>query len=170
MQEAIINIVNSTIEHPEITTLIISMLPIVELRGALPWAYIFGGLTLKSAFIISIIGNFIVSIPILLIMPKVIDFLNGIPAQFQSNFLYRFFNWVLLRARKKGGVVEKYKFWGLIIFVGIPLPITGAWTGSVAASVFSLNIRNSLFGILAGLIMSASIVSMLLFTGNWIIN
>jgi uncharacterized membrane protein len=170
MQEAIINIVNSTIEHPEITTLIISMLPIVELRGALPWAYVFGGLTLKSAFLISIVGNFLISIPILLITPKVIELLHNIPVQYQNNFLYKFFNWVIIRARNKGGVVEKYKFWGLIIFVGIPLPITGAWTGSVAASVFNLRFSNSLVGVLFGLVMSASIVAILLLTGNWIIN
>jgi uncharacterized membrane protein len=67
-------------------------------------------------------------------------------------------------------MIKKYHFWGLVLFVGIPLPVTGAWTGCIAAHLFGIPKLKALAAIMLGLCLSGTIVSILLMTGNWIIN
>ncbi len=143
----------------EIVTIIISTLPIIELRGAIPWALaqppIGGGLPVATAVFFSIIGNFIPVIPLLLFFDKIYKWLYPYPV------FNRFFEWLFARTRRKGKLIEKYEFWGLVIFIGIPLPVTGAWTGTLAAYIFGLKFWKSVIAAIFGLLMSATIVTLI---------
>ncbi len=157
MQEQIIYYLSSL--PNELITVIISMLPIVELRGAIPWALagppIGGGLPVYSAVFFAIIGNLIPVIPLLLFFEKIYKWLSPVPV------FNRFFEWLFNRTRKKGELIEKYEFWGLVVFVGIPLPVTGAWTGTLAAFLFGIKLWKSFLAIILGLLMSSTIVTLL---------
>ncbi len=143
----------------ELVTVIIGMIPIAELRGAIPWALanppIGGGLTWPVACAFAIFGNFIPVIPLLLFFERVYLFLSRWP------IFERFFNWLFARTRKKGKMIERYEMWGLVVFVGIPLPVTGAWTGTLAAFLFGVKWYKAALAIMAGLFMSATIVTLL---------
>ena len=81
-----------------------------------------------------------------------------------------FFNLIFNRTRRKSKNIEKYKFYGLILFVGIPLPVTGAWTGCIAAYLFGIENIKTFIGLFLGICMSASIVSILTIFGYYVIN
>ena len=140
----------------EILVFIVSILPISELRGGLIAASILG-LNPLSSYIISMIGN-IIPIPIvLLFFDKVLDF-------FERKKLFSKFNSYLHRkVEKNKSSIEKYGYFGLVIFVGIPLPGTGAWTGCLIASVLDMNKKKSFVAILLGIIMASIIMLILSF-------
>ncbi len=119
-----------------VATFIISMLPIVELRGGIPYGVGFG-LKPLEAFIAAVLGN-------MLPIPFVLLLLNGILSWMkrQENFLGKIAEWLENKAYKNKGTIDKYKALGLLILVAIPLPGTGAWTGSLVAVV--LGIKNKL--------------------------
>ena len=108
-------------------TLLISMVPVIELRGALPIATA-NGLNFWAAIVVSIIGNLIPVPFILIFIRKIFDWMKR-----HSKALGRLVARFEARAAKKSGTVEKYEFWGLVVLVAIPLPGTGAWTGSLGA-------------------------------------
>ncbi len=136
----------------------IAMVPIFELRGAIPWALsnppIGGGLDWQTAFVFAYIGNFIPVIPLLLFLDPVTKFLR------RWDIFDRFFEWLFKRTRRKGRMIEKYEIIGLLLYVGIPLPGTGAWTGSLAAYLFGVNLKNSIFAISIGILLAGIIVTM----------
>lgn len=130
----------------------ISMLPIVELRGAVPYGVTILQMPFWTTYLIAVIGN-LLPIPIILLMVKpVLHFMQKIKI---FNKLATFF---LEKGHKAGEKFGDAKYWALFIFVAIPLPGTGAWTGSLAAALLDLNKWKSfwaiMFGVLAaGLIM-----------------
>ena len=142
----------------EAVTLILATLPIAELRGAIPWALssppVGGGLSWQTAYVFAVIGNFIPVIPILLLLEPVSNRLR------RFAFFDRFFEWLFARTRKRGGMIEKYEALGLIIFVGIPLPITGAWTGSVAAFIFGIPLKYAIPCIIMGILLAGVVVTL----------
>lgn len=164
MVESLIAYIDNTIDNAYILTFILSMLPVSELRGAIPWAYFFTEIPLYLISAISIAGNFIITIPIINILKPSIKLASRWPVG------ERLFDWILNRTRRKGDMIKKYHFWGLVLFVGIPLPVTGAWTGCIAAHLFGIPKLKALVAIMLGLCLSGTIVSILLMTGNWIIN
>jgi uncharacterized membrane protein len=89
-----------------------------------------------------------------------------------SNYLRRFyplrkfFEWFVERTKNKAGLIEKYEALGLALFVGVPLPMTGAWTGCIAATLFKIRFRYALFAIVAGVLIAAAIVTAVYFTGK----
>ena len=122
----------------EIIIFIISMIPILELRGGLLAASpALLNVPILRAIPICIAGNLLPIPFILLLIEKVLDLMEQIP------FLDRIALWVREKADKHKGQVETYGFWGLVLFVGIPLPGTGAWTGSLVASLLHMNLRKS---------------------------
>ena len=164
MAETLIPYIEYISHNPLVTTFILAMLPITELRGSIPWAYIFTDIPLALIIITSIGGNFLISIPIMnLLDPSIRIFSRWKVGE-------QFFSWLLSRTRSRGAMIEKFHFWGLVLFVGIPLPITGAWSGCVAAHLFGIPKPKAFFAILLGLCLIATIVTTLLVTGNWIIN
>ena len=142
----------------ELVTLFIAMIPIFELRGAIPWALsnppIGGGLHWQTAFIFAYIGNFIPVIPLLLFLDPVTNFLR------RWKIFDHFFEWLFKRTRRKGKMIEKYEIIGLLLYVGIPLPGTGAWTGSLAAYLFGVSFKNSIVSIAIGILLAGIIVTM----------
>ena len=139
-------------------TALIAMLPVAELRGAIPWALaappVGGGLSWQTAYIWAVIGNFVPVIPSLLLLEPVSQWLR----RFKP--FDRFFTWLFERTRKRGGMIEKYEALGLILFVGIPLPVTGAWTGAVAAFLFGVRFRYAVPCILAGILLAGVVVTL----------
>lgn len=143
----------------ELTTFILAMLPVSELRGAIPFG-IATGISLEKVLIIAIIGNLIPVIPILFLLKPVSEYLRRF-------FLFKkFFDWLFERARKKAHLVEGYETLGLILFVAIPLPATGAWTGCVAASLFKMRLRYAFLAVSTGVFIAAFIVTAVCLIGK----
>ena len=136
----------------EIVVFIISLMPILELRGGMIASAILNIPYIKAA-IICIIGN-ILPIPfILLFLKKIFNWMD------KWKFTRDFVEYFRKIAHNNKSKVEKYGFWGLVLFVGIPLPGTGAWTGSLVASVFDMDIKKASIGILLGIILAFIIMS-----------
>ena len=140
---------------PPITTVVVAALPIVELRGALPYALTIGDLPLWQAFIYAVIGNMLPIPFIILLLEPATNFVR------RWEIGDRFVEWLFARTRRKGKKIEMYEAWGLIMFVAIPLPVTGAWTGSLAGHLFGLKPLKVFFACLAGVCIAGVIVSAL---------
>ena len=147
------SIVNALSGLPkELITLIIASLPVAELRVAIPVAMAMGQPPLKT-FILAIIGN-------LLPVPFLLFLFEPVSNKLRHFFLWRrFFDWLFERTRRKASLVEKYEALGLILFVAIPLPVTGAWTGCVAATLFKIRFRYAFPAIACGVFIAACIVT-----------
>lgn len=142
-----------------VSALLISTLPIFELRGGIPVAINYFKIQWWLAYIVCVIGNMIPVVPILL-------FLGGVSKALSRFALSRrFFDWLFSRTRKRGGIVEKYRSLGLVLFVAIPLPVTGAWTGSVAAFLFGMRLAPSFLYIFFGVLVAGVIVTVLSLLG-----
>ena len=136
----------------------ISMFPLVELRGAIPYA-VAQGLPLVPSYIISIIGNMLPVPIIFLFARKVLEWGKD------KKIIGKFFTWCLEKGEKGG---EKLKatagnkgiFFALLLFVGIPLPGTGAWTGTLAASFLNLDFKTSVSAVALGVILAGIIMSL----------
>jgi len=141
----------------ELQTFIIAATPIIELRGAIPIALFNYELSTSSAFIFSVLGNIFPVIFILLFFEKVSNFLSQ-----KSKLFKRFFDWLFARTRKKHqGNYERFRDLFLVIFVSIPLPITGAWTGSLCAFLFGIPFKRAFPLISLGVIIAGVIVTLI---------
>ncbi|MFA5145225.1 MAG: small multi-drug export protein [Candidatus Omnitrophota bacterium] len=127
-------------------------LPVTELRGAIPLA-LYYGMSFSKAFWLSVLGNIIFVAPALLIFEPISNRLR------KFKLWSRFFDWLFERTRRNADKIQKYEALGLAIFVAIPLPMTGAWSGVVAASLFKIKFRYAFIAILAGVISAGLIVS-----------
>lgn len=143
-----------------LSTVLIAMLPISELRGAIPVAIGIYGIKPIDAFILAVIGNMIPVVPLLLFLESVSNFLR------RWNFWDGFFTWLFTRThRNHSESFEKYGTLALAIFVAIPLPATGAWTGCAAAFVFGIKFRHALLAITLGVIAAGIIVTLITIAG-----
>jgi uncharacterized membrane protein len=134
-------------------TVIISMTPFVELRLSLPLAIAYYGMEWKLAFFVAVVGN-IIPVPfIILLLNKVEKWLRKYKRW--ERILDRFFDYTRRRARKS---VQRYGVIGLWLYVAIPLPVTGAWTGALIAYLFDLDVRRSFYSITAGVLTAGLIV------------
>ncbi len=155
MVEAISTFLSDTLGK-ELCVFICSMIPIIELRGAIPLGTGLG-LGIVETYILSVIGN-ILPVPIILLFVKVVlDFMKKIKG------LCKIANWVEAKAEKHKGKIEKYAYVGLFLFVAIPLPGTGAWTGSLIAALMKMKFWKSLLFVFLG-VMAAGI---LMTAGSW---
>jgi len=145
---------------PELVVVLIAALPVVELRGAVPVGILFFCMPWWQAVFWAVLGNIAPIIIVLLLLERIVAWLSHIP------LFRRFFEWLFARARSKSASIEKYEFWGLATFVGIPLPGTGAWTGAVAAEVLGLSYWKSLLSIFVGVLMAAAVVTFLSVLGK----
>lgn len=130
------------------------MLPILELRGALPVA-ILSGMPLWRAYPLAVFGNMIPIPFIILFLEPATNFLRRFPIG------DRFVEWLFARTRRKGEKIKKYESWGLVMFVAIPLPVTGAWTGSMAGHIFGLGRLRTFFACLGGVCIAGIIIAVL---------
>lgn len=138
-------------------TLFLSMVPVIELRGAIPFG-VLNGLSVSESFWISAIGN-LIPIPVLVIFTRKVfewlrtknDTLNSMVCKFER------------KAEEKRGIVEKFEFVGLIILVAIPLPGTGAWTGALVAAMMDMRLKRAFPAIAIGVLIAGVIVSVITF-------
>jgi uncharacterized membrane protein len=145
----------------EAVVVIISTLPIVELRGAVPVGINLFGMPWWRAVLLSVIGNMLPIFLILLLLDSAVRWLGHIRA------FRRFFDWLFARTRRKSGLIERYEFLGLMLFVAIPLPVTGAWTGSVAAVIMGVPYWRAMLAIFLGVCVAGAVVTMLSLLGIW---
>lgn len=136
---------------PQVITVVVAMLPVAELRGSIPVALGLG-LQPPQAWLCSVVGNMIPVVPILLLLGPVSKWLR------RFRIWDKFFSWLFARTQRKSEIIQKYGFWGLIAFVAIPLPVTGAWTGCVAAFLLQMEFRKAFFAILTGVLIASIIV------------
>lgn len=136
-----------------VMTFLISMVPVIELRGAIPIG-VAAGLPFWIAIPISIVGN-LIPVPFIIIfirkifawMRKLSPKLDGLVTKLEK------------RAEKKAPTVQKYAFWGLFLFVAIPLPGTGAWTGALIAAMLDMRLKRAFPSILLGVLTAGVIIS-----------
>lgn len=150
---ALITFFTQTLVGKLLTTLFISMVPVIELRGAIPIG-VGLGLPYWVAVVVSVIGN-IIPVPFIIIfikkifawMRKMLPKLNGLVTSLEN------------RADKHRDTVEKYAFWGLFILVAIPLPGTGAWTGALVAAMMDMKLKKAFPSVALGVVGAAVIVT-----------
>lgn len=135
----------------ELVVFLISLLPVLELRGGLIAASILG-VDWRIAFPISVLGN-------MLPVPFILIFINKIFSFLKKTKFHRVAEFFEEKAQKKSGSLSKYKEWGLFGFVAIPLPGTGAWTGALIAALLRLDLKRSTFIITLGVITAGIIMS-----------
>ncbi|MBE6680401.1 MAG: small multi-drug export protein [Ruminococcaceae bacterium] len=140
----------------ELCTFIVSMIPIIELRGAIPIGQGMG-LGFWPCYIISVIGNMLPVPIILLFVRAVLGWMKKV------KYLDKIAIWVENKADKHSGKVTKYATWGLFLFVAVPLPGTGAWTGALIAALLNMRMKKALPFIFAGVLAAGLIVSLLSF-------
>ena len=136
-----------------IMTFLISMVPVVELRGAIPIG-VAHGLNFWVAIVVSIVGN-LVPVPFIIIFIRKIFAWLRTKSAWLNNLVTRLEN----RALKKTDTVRKFKFWGLFIFVAIPLPGTGAWTGALVAAMLEMRVKDAFPSIALGVLTAGIIVA-----------
>jgi len=151
MKEAILQQLQSL--SPETSAFIVAMLPIFELRGAIPLALGLG-LDPKQAYLLAVAGNMVPVLPLLLFLGPVSEYLR------RYKLCDVFFTWLFARTRRKSGLIEKLEVVGLVLFVAVPLPVTGAWTGAAAAFLFDIPARQAFPAILAGVMIAGVVVSL----------
>lgn len=134
-------------------TFLISMVPVIELRGAIPIG-VAHGLNFWVAIAVSIIGN-LVPVPFIIIFIRKIFAWLRTKSAWLNNLVTRLEN----RALKKSDTVRKYAFWGLFIFVAIPLPGTGAWTGALVAAMLEMRVKDAFPAIALGVLTAGIIVA-----------
>ena len=136
-------------------TFLVAMVPVVELRGAIPFGVVRGP-NLWTAIIASMLGN-------LIPVPFIILFIRKIFAWMRAHMPK--LDGLVLRMEKKAeknrAAVEKYAFWGLVILVAIPLPGTGAWTGALVAAMMEIRLKRAFPAIAIGVAIAGVIVSVI---------
>jgi len=145
---------------PQAVVAIVGMLPVSELRGAIPLGIGFYQMSIKEVFFWSVLGNIIPPLFLVFFLEKLAQILSA-----KSQFFRNFFNWLFERTRKRAEEkIKKFGYWGLFVLVAIPLPMTGAWTGSIASFLLGLDKKISIPVIFLGII-TAGIAVLLLIVG-----
>ena len=148
-----------------LATILLSATPIIELRGSIPIAIGIYGMGPVETYILAVIGNMLPVIPLLLFLDPVSTYLR------RFKIWDMFFSWLFTRTHHKHSErFEKYGTLALTVFVAIPLPVTGAWTGCAAAFVFGIKFRHALLAILAGVMIAGVIVTAVTLSGISIID
>lgn len=137
----------------EFLTVFIASLPISELRGAIPFAL---GMKLPvlKAYFLAVLGNLVPVIPLLLFFGEVVRILE--------RFMWgkKFLNWLFTRTRTRSQIIQRFEIIGLTLFVAVPLPLTGAWSGAVAAFIFGIRFRYAILAITLGVLIAGVIVTL----------
>lgn len=139
--------------NKDLAVFIVSLFPVIELRGAIPYGIGMLGMNWLRVALLSIVGNMLpVPFLILLIRP-IVEWLM------RSKYLSGVGRWLDERTRKKSESVTRYKKLGLLIFVAIPLPGTGAWSGAMVAGLLNMRLKDALPAIFGGVLVAAAIVT-----------
>lgn len=138
-----------------ILVFLIAMVPLIEIRGAIPYAVGFG-LPMVPSILVAILGNMLPVPFIFLFARKVLEWGKD------KKVIGKFFTWCLEKGEKGGRKLESKAgrglYWALFLFVGIPLPGTGAWTGTLAASILNMDFKKSTLAVMAGVVLAGAIM------------
>lgn len=132
---------------------VISMIPVLELRASIPLGFGFG-MPLWETLLLSVTGNIIIIPAVILLFTRVLGILRKL------SITGRFADWLETRVTKKSQKVQNWIFLGLMFFVAIPLPGTGAWTASMIAGLLNLGLRKSFLPIAIGVVIACVIVTL----------
>jgi len=135
--------------------------PISELRGAIPLAILDLEIAWPLAFLVAFVGNMLPVPFLLLLLGPISRLLSRVPV------LDRILQWVFTISRRRGGIVERYGLLGLVLFVAIPAPVTGAWTGSIVAFLLGIEFKRAFPAIILGVFIAGVIVTSLTLIGWW---
>ncbi len=135
--------------------------PISELRGAIPFAILELDMSWQLAFPVAFAGNLLPVPFLLLFLDPVSKFLSKI------GLFERILSWIFRLSRRRGGLIERHGAIGLVLFVAIPLPVTGAWTGAIVAFLLGLSFWRALPAIVLGVVIAGVIVTTLTVIGWW---
>ena len=140
----------------ELCVLFCSMLPIIELRGAIPLGAALG-LPWWQCYLIAVVGNML-PVPIILLFVKAV--LNWM-VKCRVKLFNKIANKMFEKAEKNREKIERYAFWGLTLFVAIPLPATGAWTGTLVAALFDMKFWKSVLAALVGVLIAGVVMTLI---------
>ena len=140
----------------ELVAFLVSMLPIVELRGGIPVAALLG-IDFLPALTLCVLGNLL---PIPFILLLIIPIFNWMK---KTKLFSPLVTKLESKTLSKRDRLEKGEFWGLMIFVGIPLPGTGAWTGALLAALLGIKFKKAIVAIICGVLIAAAIMSILFY-------
>lgn len=148
--DSLVTLFGTTIPK-ELTVFVISLMPILELRGGLIAARLLE-MNVWSAFFFCFIGNMLPMPFILLFIRKIFDLMR------KWKYTVKVVAKMEAKAEKHRGTIEKYGFWGLLILVAVPLPGTGGWTGALVAALMDIRMRRALPAITLGVLIAGFIV------------
>ena len=135
----------------------ISMVPIIELRGAIPYA-VGMQLPMVPSYIVAIIGNML-PVPLIYLFAR-----RVLKWGADKKYIGKFFTWCLQKGEKAGQKLQSKAgrglFWALLLFVGIPLPGTGAWTGTLAASILDMDFKSTVLAVMGGVVLAGIIMAL----------
>ena len=140
----------------ELCVFFCSMIPIIECRGSIPMGFLLG-LPWWQTFLLSVAGN-------MLPVPFILLLIRAILTWFRKSrvkFLNRICEWLEAKVEKNKGKIERYSYVGVALFVGIPLPGTGAWTGSMIAAVLGLEPKRSFLAATVGVLLAGTIMTLI---------
>ena len=140
----------------ELCVFFCSMIPIIECRGAIPLGFLLG-LPWWKTYLLSVVGN-ILPVPFILLFIRAV--LNYF-VKCKVKFFNKIGNWLEEKVEKNKGKIEKYSYLGVLLFVAIPLPGTGAWTGSLIAAMLRLDPKKSFLAAAAGVLIASVIMTLL---------
>ncbi len=144
----------SGIQMKELIVFIISLIPTIELRGGIIAGYLLGLPWLRN-LVVAIIAN-VIPVPfILFFIKKVLAFMR------KHGILVKLVDWIEARGQSKSSAVTKYEVFGLMLFVAIPLPGTGAWTGSLVAALLEMDVKKAMLSVFAGVLVAGFIMTVL---------
>ncbi|MBQ7718721.1 MAG: small multi-drug export protein [Clostridia bacterium] len=147
----------------ELYVFLLSLIPVVELRGAIPVG-IGMGLDVMTTFIVAVIGN-IIPVPFILLLTRpVMSWLK------KTKALKPFAEWIEGKIEKNREKIMRYSAFGLFLFVAIPIPGTGAWSGAIAASALDMRMKYALPSIVAGVVTAGVIMCFGTSLVKWVIN
>ena len=146
----------------EVIVFIISMIPILELRGGLVVAALFK-INIWKAIVLCIVGNII---PV----PFILKLITPIFTWMKKTKLFSpMVHKLEEKSMGKSEKIQKYEFWGLMLFVGIPLPGTGAWTGSLIAALLDMKFSKAIIAVICGIVMATVIMCIISYFIPWVI-
>lgn len=149
-----LSMLKSTAIGRAVYLILISMLPIIELRGGIPVGIFECAMPWYQAYAICVIGNMIPVPFVILFGKQVIKLLKKV--KYISGFVEKYEN----RVQKKAEEIKKYVIWGLFIFVAIPMPATGAWTGAAIAAILNMKIKDAILPIFLGVLTAGAIITL----------
>jgi len=160
MQERIFNLFASFGLSPKAIILFLGALPVTELRASIPIGILLLKESVRSVFFFSVLGNIAPIAPIYFLLKPVSKKLS------KAKYMQKFFAWLFKRAKDHARIVERYEAIGLMLFVAVPLPGTGAWTGAIIASLLRIRFMPAFLSISLGVMIAAVIVTILTLIGK----